>query len=98
MRRQLSRRRNFPGSADRDLTKDRQLFFGNRSAAHDVDLAIAHGNNGRFNSVQSRSGIDDHRDPSAELIENMPRRRRADTTKSICAWRSQRFSKSANDF
>jgi len=67
------------------------LFSGGRPAAQDADLAIVHGDDGRFNSVFRWRPVDDERDSSAKVIHDMLRGRWTDMTESIRAWRSQRL-------
>src|SRR5712691_5163954 len=97
MRRQLSRSGNLFCGNNLDFCEGRQLFRGDRAAAQDVDLAVAHGDDGRFNSVLSRPGIDDQRDAAVEFMQNVLRGGGADSTETICARRSQRFSKRLKD-
>src|SRR5207249_4377590 len=92
MRRQLSRRRNFlPRRGDVDLGKFEQLLFSDRPATQNFDLAVAHHDNCRFNSVLRWSRIDDQRNSSIEFVENMLRRSRTYVAEPVCAWRGKRL-------
>jgi len=75
-----------------------QLFFGDRAAAQDIDLVATRRDDGRFNSVSGRSGIDYQRNPAAEFIQDMLCSRRADATEPVRARRSERRTKLANNF
>jgi len=65
VRRQLSGRGDFLLRANAvDLAKLSELFGGDRPAAQDVNFVVVHSDNGRFDAVSRRTGVNNQRDAS----------------------------------
>src|SRR5205814_524316 len=91
MRRQLPGRVNLlRGSDDVDVSEGRQLLARNWAAPQDVDLAVAHHDDGRFDPVWSCARINNERNATVELIENVLGGGGTHAAETIRAWRSQR--------
>jgi len=74
------------------------LLCRNRAAAQDVDLAVTNRDDGRFDSVRGRTTFDNQRNSILQIIQNMLRGCRANTTEAVCTRRRERLSKFSNNF
>ena len=81
-----------------DFTESLELFGCDRPAPQQFHSPISHRDDGRFNSMLGRARIDNERNSSLELIQNMLRGRRTDAAKSVCARCGQRRIECTNDF
>src|SRR6185437_7721208 len=84
MARQLTRRFRMVRRAYDDYFAElAEFLLGNRTATKDFDAAVSQRDNRRFQSMSRRSGVDDERNQTIELCENMRRRRRTKPAKSV---------------
>src|SRR5437764_14450 len=85
-------------SDNRYFTEFRELFRGYRAAPQNFDSPVSERDNGRFEAMWGRPGIDDEWDKSIELLSYMGGVRGADSAKPIRARRGQRTAECADDF